>query len=101
MRNDWLWSGKSPYFTLSFSFQINVSVKISAGLLRNLCRNLDEKLVSDQSIGLKEMFQCWMRSIVDKSSVSLVQQVNFASLQCTFQRLCFKKNCREPSALNL
>lgn len=101
MRNDWLWSGKSPYFTLSFSFQINVSVKISAGLLRNLCRNLDEKLVSDQSIGLKEMFQCWMRSIVDKSSVSLVQQVIFASLQCTFQRLCFKKNCREPSVLNL
>lgn len=44
MRNDWLWSGKSPYFTLSFSFQSNVSVKISAGLLRNLCRNLDEKL---------------------------------------------------------
>ena len=47
------------------------------------------------------MFQCWMRSIVHKSSVSLVQQVIFASLQCTFQRLCFKKNCREPSALNL
>ena len=92
MRNDWLWSGKSPYFTLSFSFQINVSVKISAGLLQNLCRNLDEKLVSDQSSGLKEMFQCWMRSIVDKISVSLVQQVIFASLQCTFQRLCFKKN---------
>ena len=85
----------------SFSFQIIVSVKISAGLLQNLCRNLDEKLVSDQSIGLKEMFQCWIRSIVDKISVSLVQQVIFASLQCTFQRLCFKKNWREPSALNL
>ena len=23
MRNDWPWSGKSPHFTLSFSFQIN------------------------------------------------------------------------------
>ena len=46
-RNYWLWSGKSPYITLSFSFQINTSVKISAGLLRNLSGNLDEKFVSD------------------------------------------------------
>ena len=42
MRKNWVWSVNSPYFTLSFSFQINISVKISAGLLRNLCGNLDE-----------------------------------------------------------
>ena len=51
MRNDWLPSGKSPYLTLSFSFQINISVKISVGLLRNLCGNLVEKFASDQSGG--------------------------------------------------
>ena len=51
-RNDWLWSGKSPYFTLSFSFQMNFSVNISAGLLGNLCGNLHEKFVSGQSSGL-------------------------------------------------
>ena len=39
------------YILLSFSFQINISVNISAGLLRNLCGNLDEKFVSDQSSG--------------------------------------------------
>ena len=49
MRNDWLRSGKSPYFTLSFSFQINISGKVSVGLLRNSCENLVEKFVSDQS----------------------------------------------------
>ena len=47
--NDWLRSGKSPYFTLSFSFQINISGKVSVGLLRNSCENLVEKFVSDQS----------------------------------------------------
>ena len=31
MRNDWLRPGKSPYFTLSFSFQTNISVTISVG----------------------------------------------------------------------
>ena len=51
MRNDWLRSGKSPYFTLSFSFQINISAKVGVGLLRNLRENLVEKFVSDQSIG--------------------------------------------------
>ena len=49
-RNDWLWSGKSPYFSLSFSFQINISVKFRARLLRNVCGNLVQKLVSDQSV---------------------------------------------------
>ena len=41
---------------MSFSFQINISVKISAGLLQNLRGNLDEKFGSDQSSGLIEMF---------------------------------------------
>ena len=54
MRNDWLRSGKSPYFTLSFSFQINISVKVSVGLLRKLCGNLVEKFVSDRSSGSNE-----------------------------------------------
>ena len=31
-RNDCLWSGKSPYFTPSFSFQINISVKFRVRL---------------------------------------------------------------------
>ena len=57
---------------MSFSFQINISVKISAGLLQNLRGNLDEKFVSDQSSGLKEMFQRWMRWSVDKIAHSLV-----------------------------
>ena len=47
-RNDCLWSGKSPFCTLPFSFQINISVKISVGLLRNLCGNFHEKFVSDE-----------------------------------------------------
>ena len=54
MPNDWLRSGKSPYFTLCFSFQTNISVKISVGLLPNLCGNLVEKFVSDQSSGSNE-----------------------------------------------
>ena len=48
--NDWFWSGKLPYFTLSFSFQINISVKFRARLLRNLCGNLVETFVTDQSV---------------------------------------------------
>ena len=75
LERDWVWSGKSPYFTLSFSFQINISVTSSVGLLRNLCGNLVEKFVSDQSSGLKEMLQLWMRWSLDEISGSLVQQV--------------------------
>ena len=75
LERDWVWSGKSPYFTLSFSFQINISVTSSVGLLRNLCGNLAEKFVSDQSSGLKEMFQRWMKWSLDEISNSLVQQV--------------------------
>ena len=66
LERDRLRSGKSPYFTLSFSFQIIYSVKSRAGLLRNLCGNLAEKFVSDQSSGLKEMFQRWMRWSLDE-----------------------------------
>ena len=39
----------------SFSFQLNISVKIKVGLLRNLCGNLHEKFARDQLSGLKEM----------------------------------------------
>ena len=79
-RNDWLWSKKSPYFAF---FQINISVKISVALLRNLCGNLDKKFVSNQSSGLKEMFQgcVWMRCSLDKILSFLVQQVTFPPLQ--------------------
>ena len=68
---------------MSFSFQINISVKIIVGLLRNLYRNLNEKFVSDQSSGLKEMFQeCMgMRWSIDEIFGSLVQQVIFPPLQ--------------------
>ena len=61
-RNDWLWSGKSPYFTLSFSFQINISVKFRARLLRNLCGNLVERFVSDQLVEwIERDVPGWMR----------------------------------------
>ena len=82
-RNDCLWSGKSPYFTLSFSFQINISVKFRVRLLRNLCGNLIEKFVSDQSVE-------WIKSDVpamdegekmDEISGSLVKQVIFPPMQ--------------------
>ena len=47
---------------MSFSFQINISVKFRVRLLRNLCGNLIEKFVSDQSVEwIKEMFWRWMR----------------------------------------
>ena len=49
------WSGKSPYFTLPFSFLINISVKIIAGLLRNLCGNLDEKFRDVPGMHMDEM----------------------------------------------
>ena len=65
-RGVWLGSGKSPYFMLSFSFQFNILFKIKAGLLRNLCGNLDEKFLRDQSSALKEMFRRWMRWSFDK-----------------------------------
>ena len=43
--------GQENYHILSclslFSFQMSISVKISDGLLRNLCENLEEKFVSD------------------------------------------------------
>ena len=67
-RSNWNWSGKSPYFTLSFSFQINISVKITVwGCCDTfVCGNLDEKFVSDQSSGLKEMFRRWMRWVQTK-----------------------------------
>ena len=71
---------KSPYFTF---VQINISFKISVALLRNLCGNLNEKFVSDQSSGLKEMSQgcIWMRCCLDKILSFLVQQVTFPPLQ--------------------
>ena len=73
-RNDWLWTEKSPYFTLSFSFQINISVKIRTRLLKNLCGTLVEKFVSDQSSGLKEIFRRWMK---------WRKWMNFPALSCS------------------
>ena len=79
-RNDCLWSGKSPYFTLSFSFQINISVKFRVRLLRNLCGNLIEKFVSDQSV---EWIVPAMDEVekMDEISGSLVKQVIFPPMQ--------------------
>ena len=48
-QNDWLWSRKLSHFTLSFLFQINISVKIIVGLLQNLCGKSRQK-VRQQSI---------------------------------------------------
>ena len=45
--------------------------------MRNLCGNLAEKFVSDQTSVLKEMFQRWIRWSLDEISASLVQQVIF------------------------
>ena len=35
---------------MSFSFQINILVKFRPRLLRNLCGNLVEKIITDQSV---------------------------------------------------
>ena len=82
-RNDWLWSRKSPHFTLSFSFQINISVKFRARLLRNLCGNLVEKFVSDQSVEWIERDIPGMDEVekMDEISGSLVKQVIFPPMQ--------------------
>ena len=82
-RNDWLWSGKSPYFTLSFSFQINISVKFRASLLRNLCVNLAEKFVSDQSVEWIKRDVPAMDEVekMDEISGSLVKQVIFPPMK--------------------
>ena len=60
---------------LHYLFQINISVKITVwGCCDTfVCGNLDEKFVSDQSSGLKEMFRRWMRWGLDEISGSLVQ----------------------------
>ena len=82
-RNDWLWSGKSPYFTSSFSFQIDISVNFRARLLRNLCGNLVEKFFSDQpgewiKRDVPEMDEV---EKMDEISDSLVQQIIFPPIQ--------------------
>ena len=49
---------KPPYFTLFFSFKFIFRSRLLCGAVQlNLCGNLDENFVSDQSGGLKEMFQ--------------------------------------------
>ena len=82
-RNDWLWSGKSPYFTLLFSFQINISVKFRVRLLRNLFGNLIEKFVSDQSVEWIKNDVLAMDEVekMDEISGSLVKQVIFPPMQ--------------------
>ena len=74
---------KIAFFTLSFSFKSTISVKFRARLLRNLCGNLVEKFVSDQSVE-------WIKRDVpardemkkmDEISGSLVKQVIFPPMQ--------------------
>ena len=83
-RNDWLWSGKSPYFTLSFSFQINISVKFRVRLLGNLYGNLVEKFVSDQSVEWIKRDVLAMGEVekMNEISSSLVKQVIFPPMSC-------------------
>ena len=78
-RNDWLWSGKSPYFTLPFSFQINIAVKFSARLLRKLVK----KFVSNQSVEWIKKDVPAMDEVekMDETSGSLVKQVIFPPMQ--------------------
>ena len=82
-RNDWLWPGKSPYFTPSFSFEIGISVKFRARLLRNLCGNLAEKFISDQSGEWIKRDVPAMDEVekMDEISGSLGQQVIFPPIQ--------------------
>ena len=61
-RNDWLWSGKSPYFTLSFSFQLTFRSSLELGCWET-CAETSSKSSSaiSQSSESKEMFRRWMR----------------------------------------
>ena len=58
LRNDWLRSGNSHILRYFFSFKFIFRSRLLCGAVQlNLCGNLDENFVSDQSGGLKEMFQ--------------------------------------------
>ena len=82
-RNEWLWSGKLPYFTLSFSFQINILAKFRPRLLRNLCGNLVEKIFTDQSVEWIKRDVPAMDEVekMDEISGSLVKQIIFPPMQ--------------------
>ena len=69
--------------TLSFSFQINISVKFRARLLRNLCGNLVEKFFSDQSVEWIKRDVPAMDEVekMDETSGSLVKHVIFPPMQ--------------------
>ena len=69
--------------TLSFSFQINISVKFRARLLRNLCGNLVEKFVSDQSVEWIKRDVPAMDEVekMDETSGSFVKHVIFPPMQ--------------------
>ena len=58
LRNDWLRSGNSHILRYFFSFKFIFRSRLLCGAVQlNLCGNLDENFVSDQSGGMKEMFQ--------------------------------------------
>ena len=52
-----------------FAFQVNISVKIRAGLLRSLCGYLNERFVSDQLSSLEKMFRGWAICLPRKSRI--------------------------------
>ena len=76
-RNDWLWQGNSPYFTLPFSFQINISVKITVVL--GCCETCAEtstvifQSLQHPSLGREGLGYSWKQSM--RSNRSRLQQV--------------------------
>ena len=70
------------FYTVVF-FSINISVKFRARLLRNLCGNLVEKFVSDQSVEWIKRDVPAMDEVekMDEISGSLVKQVIFPPMK--------------------
>ena len=113
-RNDWLWSGKSPYFTLSFSFQLTFRSSLELGCWQT-CAETSSKSSSaiSQSSELKEMFERWMRwRKWTTFPALLVKQVIFLPMQRASldheglvynwkQRMCSNRSQLQQAAENV
>ena len=80
---------------MSFSFQINISVKISAGLLQNLRGNLDEKSIErfDRDVPGMYMDEVEFKQIAR----SLVQRVIFPPKRASLGREGLRYNLTEQA----
>lgn len=71
-RNDWLWQGNSPYFTLPSSCQINISVKITVVL--GCCETCAEtstvifQSLQRPSLGREGLGYSWKQSMCSNRS---------------------------------